>query len=92
MEEKINNPERCPRFSDCSINVCPLDEEMFLRNKLPEENFCPFRIKKKNKFQKGIKTLMPCRLLEFVPKSNLKMLNKRNQRRWREKNKDQNNN
>jgi hypothetical protein len=84
-KEIRNNPERCSCFGACSINVCPLDPEAHLRSKLPEENSCPFCLKKKSKSQKGMRTLMPSRLLEFVPKSNIKMLNRRNQKRWRQK-------
>lgn len=84
-EEKVmENLRKCPRFNNCSINICPLDLEVNLRTKLSEEEDCPFTIKKKGKSQKGIKTLAPDSILKFIPKSNVKMLNKRNQRRWRE--------
>ncbi len=84
-EEKISeNLRECSRFNDCSINTCPLDLGAHLRNRFPEENICPFMVKKKNKEQKGIKTLIPYSVLKFIPKSNLKMLNKRNQKRWQE--------
>ncbi len=82
---------RCPQFYNCSINFCPLDLEANLR-KGEEENRCPFRINKKTKDQKGMKTLAPTCVLEFVPKSNLKMLNKRNKKRWEEVNNIKNNN
>ena len=78
----IENLRKCPRFNWCSINVCPLDLEADLRNKLPGENQCPFTINKKSKSQKGIRTQMPSPILKFVPKSNVKMLHKRNQGRW----------
>jgi len=32
--------EACPRFKGCSVNVCPLDPEQHLRNKLPDEPDC----------------------------------------------------
>ena len=82
MKETISSPEMCPRFDDCSINICPLDEEAFLRSKLPEETSCPFTLKKRKKSQRGIKTLMPYHCLKVIPKSNLKMLNRGNQKRW----------
>lgn len=83
-EKVISNLKKCARFNNCSINICPLDLEIDLRNKLPEEKDCSFTIKKKGKGQKGIKTLAPYSILEFIPESNVKLLNKRNQKRWRE--------
>lgn len=83
-EEKIiENLRRCPRFHDCNINFCPLDLEANSK-KGKDENQCPFSIKKKTKDQKGMKTLAPNCILQFIPKSNLKMLNRRNQKRWHE--------
>ncbi len=84
MNQTINYFEDCPRFNFCPINVCPLDKEAELRNKLPDENRCPFCLNKKGKNQKGIRTLAPHRVLKVVPVSNLKMLNTRNQKRWQE--------
>ena len=81
-QKNIQNLKKCPRFDHCSINFCPLDLEIYLRTKLPEENTCPFMIKKKRQGQKGIKTLAPYSILKFIPKSNIEMLNKRNQKRW----------
>ena len=83
MKNKINNnSEHCPRFEGCSISICPLDPEADLRNKPPDEERCPFTINKKVKSQKGIRTQMPPHLLEFVPESGVKILHKRNQKRW----------
>jgi hypothetical protein len=81
-KEIIENLRKCPRFNYCSINICPLDSEANLRNKLPEEEPCPFLIKKRGKEQRGIRTQAPDSILEVIPKSNLKMLNLRNQKRW----------
>jgi hypothetical protein len=78
----IENIKKCPRFNSCSINVCPLDLEAIFKKNLPGENYCPFTIKKKGKGQKGIRTLSHHSILEFIPESNVKILNKRNQRRW----------
>lgn len=72
----------CPRWDYCSINICPADLETDLRNKLPGENPCPFTIKKRLKEQKGIKLLAPDSLLKVIPKPNLKILNRGNQKRW----------
>ena len=83
MKNKINNnSEHCPRFEGCLINICPLDPEANLRNKLPDEERCPFTMNKKNRSQKGIRTQMPPHLLEFVPEPNIKMLHRRNQKMW----------
>lgn len=78
----MQNLKNCLRFKKCSINLCPLDFEAKFKKNLSEENICPFTIKKKGKFQKGIKTLAPDSILKLVPKSNVKMLNKRNQKQW----------
>ena len=84
MQEEITlNIKKCSRFNNCSINLCPLDLEANLRKNILNEKQCPFTINKKSKFQKGIRTQMPSHILKFVPKSNLKILNKRNQKRWR---------
>ena len=72
----------CPRFNDCSVNICILDPEVNLRNRLPEENPCPFTIKKRSKEQKGIRLLAPDSVLKVVPESNKEMLNKGNLKRW----------
>ena len=83
-EEKIvEKLKDCPRFSICSINKCSMDYEVELRTELPEEEKCPFTIKKKRKSQKGIRTQAPDSVLKVIPESNVKMLNKRDQKRWR---------
>jgi hypothetical protein len=74
--------KQCPRFNSCSINVCPLDPEAKYRCNLPGENRCPFTIKKKSIFQKGIKTQMSYHLLELIPEPNIKTLNRGNLKRW----------
>jgi hypothetical protein len=81
-KETIENLKKCTRFNYCSINICPLDLEANLRNELPEEELCPFSIKKRGKEQKGIKTQAPDSILEVIPESNLKLLHRRNQKRW----------
>jgi len=83
-EKIISNLKKCSRFDNCSINLCPLDLEADLRKNLPDEKQCPFMIKKKSKEQKGIKVLAPYSILELIPESKIKMLNKRNKRRWQE--------
>ncbi len=81
-EEIIKNLRRCPRFNNCSTNICPLDFEVSQRTYIVGEDVCPFMTKKRRKTQKGIRTQAPDSLLEVIPESNLKMLHKRNQRRW----------
>jgi len=82
-QEIMKNLRKCPRFNWCSINICPLDLEVDLRNKLPEEKSCPFATKKRSEGQRGIRLLAPDSILRVIPESNVKMLNKRNQKRWR---------
>jgi len=89
MRKITNNLQICPRFRSCSANLCPLDPEISFRNELPKEEVCPFTIKKRSKNQKGIKLLAPDNLLKIIPESNIKMLHKRNQKRWHELHKDE---
>lgn len=82
-EEKIvEKLKNCPRFPACSINKCPMDYEVELRTELPEEERCLFTVKKRRRSQKGIRTQAPDSVLKVIPESNVKMLNKRNQKRW----------
>lgn len=81
-EEIIKNLNKCSRISGCSIPICPLDPEANQRVYCKGENRCPFTIKKKGVSQKGIRTLIPTTILKFIPKSNVKTLNKRNQKGW----------
>lgn len=83
-EENINNIKRCNRFNECSANVCPLDNDAQFRKNLPREKRCPYTINRKDKSEKGIKTLLPPQLFEFIPIRNIKMLNRRNQKRRRD--------
>lgn len=78
---------RCNKYNYCSLNVCPLDPDANIRKILPGENRCPFCLNKKTRLQKGIRTRMPDIILKFVPKSNVKLLNRRNQMRWQGLNK-----
>ena len=82
QKELIENLKKCNRFNDCSANVCPLDGDAEFRKNLLNEKRCPYTIDRKDKCEKGIKTLMPVGLLNFVSIRNLKLLNKRNQKRW----------
>ena len=82
LDKYLENVKKCGRFASCSANICPIDPEADPIDKVDGEIICPFTIKKKSKGQKGIKTLATDPVLEVVPESNLKMLNKRNQSRW----------
>jgi len=84
MEKIINNLKICPRWDNCSANVCPIDSDATLKYKLPEEESCPFTIKKRGNSQKGIKTLAPAGILGVISELNVKMLHRRNQKRWRD--------
>ena len=83
-KEIINNLKNCPRFPTCSVNKCPLDYEAELRAELPDEERCPFTIKKRKKGQKGIRIQAPDSVLKVIQESNVKLLHKRNQKRWHE--------
>jgi len=72
----------CPRFGECSINICILDPEVNSRIKLPEENTCPFTMKKRTKEQKGMRLAAPDNIFKVIPESNKEMLNKGNLKRW----------
>lgn len=81
-EKVIQNLRKCPYFNKCSANICPLDLEVNQRTYVRGEDICPFTIKNWRKFRKGIKTILPKDILKFIPESNIKMLNKRNRKRW----------
>lgn len=82
IETTTENPKNCPRFEGCSINICPLDPEAEIRSFIPGEESCPFTLKKRLKNQKGIRVLATYDVLKVIPEPNLKMLNKRNLKRW----------
>ena len=39
-EQNLINLKRCPRFEECSIPLCPLDNDMPKREELPEDEKC----------------------------------------------------
>ena len=82
MKTIINNLKICSRWDKCSANICPMDPNAILIDKLPGEESCPFTIKKRGDDQKGIKTLAPTGLLAVIPESNVKMIHNANQKRW----------
>lgn len=78
----IENMKSCPKFDNCNYPICPLDKDAKLRVKLPSESTCPFCLKKKDKNQRGTITALKAHVLRVVPKSNLKMLTRANQKRF----------
>lgn len=82
VKNETDSLTTCPRFGECSINICVLDREISSRIKLPEENACPFTIKKRAKGQKGMRLAAPDNVLKVIPRSNKEMLNKGNLKRW----------
>lgn len=80
--KKTDNINGCSRFSECSANVCPFNINAEFTKNLPDESRCAYTIDRKDKTEKGIKTLMPTELLKLVPIRNIKLLNKRNRKRW----------
>lgn len=42
-DENLLRMERCPKFISCNIPRCPLDEFMWQRTELPEDEICPLR-------------------------------------------------
>ena len=78
----IQNLKKCNKFNECPANICPLDSDAEFRKNLPGEKRCPYTIDRKDKNEKGIRTLMPAPNLKLVPIRNLKMLNRRNQKRY----------
>jgi hypothetical protein len=78
----MENLKKCNQFNKCSANLCPLDGDSRFRRNFLGEKRCPYTINRKDTKEKGIKTLMSTYLLNFIPIRNLKVLNKRNQKRW----------
>jgi hypothetical protein len=71
--------KKCPRFEQCSINLCPLDEFMCDRLALPEDELCHLRrITEKMPRTKNTKERFTgsmrgmAKLLKLVPKQNFK--------------------
>jgi hypothetical protein len=78
----IEHRKGCSHYIDCSVNICPLDNNAKLLKNLPGEKRCPYSIDRKNKVEKGTKTLMPTPLFNLIPIRNLKLLNRRNKKRF----------
>ena len=87
-ETVIQNLKNCPRFDGCSANICALDPGAGEKSYIPGEDICAFMVKKRNKGQKGIKTQAPPHVLKVIVKPNIEMLNKRNQKRLHDLQKD----
>ena len=76
METKENNEnmKNCSMFNSCSCAICPIDKFAKERNSLQEDDKCYFISKEKNN-----RRTITDKLLQFVPKSNYKLLNQRSQ-------------
>jgi len=90
MNEKeiLKNLEKCPSFTRCSQNLCPLDLKLELRISGNGDK-ChymkePRKIKIKGKEFISGGTIMSDELLKFVPEYNLKWLNSASRQRWNE--------
>lgn len=80
--------EKCPNFYRCSQNFCPLDLELELRSGKSNDVCRWMREAKISKvagreFVSG-GAVMPDVILNFVPRKNLKRLNKKSQDKWKE--------
>ena len=80
--EIMENLKICPHFNTCSYNLCPLDLELELRTGDIKEDGCNWMQNYRTKNRRHIRRPMPEGLLKFVPKKNVKMLNKSNRKRW----------
>lgn len=86
QDEIVENMERCPYFSACSQNLCPLDLELRLRHGLPRDKCRWMREAKLSKvngreFVSGGR-VMPNAVLNFVPRSNVVRLNGLSRKAW----------
>lgn len=82
------NIERCPHFSGCSQNFCPLDSDLNLRSGKTQDK-CrfmrepkPAKIREREFVSGG--TVMPDAILNFVPSGNVGRLNNCSKNRWKE--------
>ena len=86
ITEKINieNIKKCPRYDYCSIPVCPLDFWVSEKTELPGEEKCPLLIQRRTEKEKaeGIKVSIRGGCVFNVWRTNVKMLNTRNLKRW----------
>lgn len=58
--------EECPRYSTCSVNICPLDPDQDLRttSKLDKEQECPM--------EKQVRVRIGTKYPDLLPKGGLK--------------------
>lgn len=95
QENIIANIKKCPHYSTCHKNFCPLDWELSLRNGGKEDK-CRWMREPKVKKIEGREfmaggSVMPDDPLNFVPECNTKWLNTASQKRWHEINKNNKN-
>ncbi len=86
-KEMLKNLQKCPSFDTCSQNLCPLDLDLHLRLGSICDR-CRWMREPKAKKIKGRVFMsggrvMPNGILNFVPESNLRWLNKASQKQWK---------
>ncbi len=86
-DKSIRNMEKCPSWEKCSQNLCPLDYELHLRVG-GESDKCRWMREPQKKKIKGREFIsgrgvMPSGILIFVPRENIKCLNKVSQKQWK---------
>jgi hypothetical protein len=64
----------CPRFDRCSVNVCPLDPDIRLRNRLPGEPRCTL--------WKWIRTRIGTKYVDVLPLGGLTSREAAGKRAW----------
>lgn len=84
-DEIVENLKKCPHFDFCSRNLCPLDLELQLRTGGLADKCRYMRDAKASKingrdFVSG-GTAMPDAILNFVPRENLRLLNRTSQKK-----------
>ena len=90
QDQIIENLEKCPHFSGCSQNLCPLDLEFHLRSGGNQDKCRWMREAKTSKiagreFVSG-GGVMQDAPLRSVPSENVERLNQSSQARWQELN------
>ncbi len=81
-DENLTRMEKCSRFSSCSYNLCPLDEELESRTGTIKEDGCDWMQNYRTKTRRHIRRPMPGSSLKLVPEKNVKLLSRRSQKRW----------
>lgn len=59
MNKQAFPPEECSRFMTCSVNRCPLDPYMELRNRVEGESRCTYAKTRRHRIGKKYPDLLP---------------------------------